>query len=87
MPVYQYQPLQPIKDCAFCKNGFEVRQHINDEPLAKCPACGTLIKRIISCCNINTRCSEKSLLSDSNLKKHGFTKLVKESKGKYRKIV
>ena len=87
MPTYQYQTIQPKTGCHFCKNGFEIRQPMSDEALTKCPSCGAPVRRIISVCHINTRYSEKSILSDRNLKKHGFTKLVKEAKGKYRKIV
>ena len=87
MPTYQYQPIKDGKGCHFCKNGFEIFQHMTEESLTKCPRCGTEIKRVISGCNINTRPSTKSVLSDKNLKKHGFTKLVKEGKGKYRKTV
>ncbi|MEK7449813.1 MAG: zinc ribbon domain-containing protein [Planctomycetota bacterium] len=93
MPTYQYQSVQPgrggrKKNCDFCRTGFEIIQRMSDSPLQKCPECGEAITRIISACNVNTRIiSNKILLSDNNLKKHGFTKLVKESKGKYRKII
>ena len=58
---------------------------MSEEPLGKCPRCGGPIERLISRCAINTR-SEKSMLSDKNLKAKGFTKLVKEDTGRYRKV-
>jgi len=58
---------------------------MSDDALKKCPECGQPIERIISRCAINTR-GEKSMLSDRNLKEKGFTKLVKDDSGGYRKV-
>ena len=85
MPTYEYQAKDPKKACKHCRVRFEVRQSIKDAPLKKCPECGGPIERQISRTSINTR-GEKSMLSDSNLKAKGFTKLVKEDKGRYRKV-
>lgn len=88
MPIYQYQPIEDQTGCKFCKDGFELMQCMKDEPLAKCTHCGIAIRRIITATNINTKIkSTKSMMSDKNLKRLGFTKLVKEGKGKYRKTV
>lgn len=88
MPIYQYQPIESLAGCGFCKNGFEIMQSMKDESLAKCPICGTVIRRIITATNINTKIKgSKSMMSDKNLKRLGFTKLIKEGKGRYRKTV
>jgi len=86
MPTYVYQAVTPEKGCNICKEGFETEQSIKASPLKKCPDCGAQIKRIITQVNISTARSTKALLSDKNLKKHGFTKLVNEGEGKFRKI-
>ena len=57
------------------------------QPLKHCPHCGGPIKRIISLCSISTAMSERAMLSDKNLKEKGFSKLVKEDEGRFRKTV
>ena len=47
MPIYEYKAAGNTH-CEFCKNRFEVRQGINDEPLKKCPKCGAEIRRLFS---------------------------------------
>lgn len=59
---------------------------MHDEPLTCCPDCGQPIERLISACGISTQLSERAMLSDKNLKRHGFTKLVKDGEGRYRKV-
>ncbi len=86
MPTYEYQAIDPAAGCARCRERFEVRQLMRDEPLQCCPDCGGPVLRLISACGISTQ-SERSMLSDSNLKRHGFTKLVNEGGGKFRKTV
>jgi putative FmdB family regulatory protein len=86
MPTYEYQACKPKAGCEHCRQRFEVRQSMRDEPLAACPQCGQPVERLISACGISTRPSEKSMLSDKNLKAKGFTKLVNEGGGKYRKV-
>ena len=51
-----------------------------------CPHCGAPIERQISLCSMATTQSSKSMLSDKNLKQKGFTKLVNEGGGKFRKV-
>lgn len=85
MPTYEYMASNPKRACKHCRTPFEVRQSMRDQPLKKCPECGGPIERLISRCAVNTR-SEKSMLSDRNLKEKGFTKLVKEDTGRYRKV-
>ncbi len=86
MPTYEYEAADPAHACERCRTRFEVRQSMRDEPLARCPACGGPVQRLISACGISTQGSERSMLSDRNLKRHGFTKLVNEGGGKFRKV-
>ena len=51
MPIYEYQTLNPKGACNACRNGFEILQGINEEPLSTCPACGKKVKKIISWCH------------------------------------
>ena len=86
MPTYCYQATDKNKSCTLCREYFEIKQSMADKPLEKCPECGSPVHRIITSVGIKTSPSGKSLLSENNLKKHGFSKLVREDKG-YRKIV
>ncbi len=86
MPTYEYQAPEPDRGCEYCRARFEVRQSMKAEPLTRCPACGGPVERIISACGICTHGSERSMLSDRNLKAKGFTKLVNEGGGKFRKV-
>ena len=86
MPTYEYQAKKPGTACEHCRERFEVRQSIHDAPLGKCPQCGRPVVRLISRCGISTAPSTKALLSDKNLKAKGFTKLVNEGAGKFRKV-
>ena len=47
MPIYEYESKNGVH-CKLCKNKFEVRQGINDEPLKRCPECGAEIRRLFS---------------------------------------
>jgi putative FmdB family regulatory protein len=86
MPTYEYQAQDPAAGCQKCRERFEVQQFMRDEPLSACPQCGAAVMRLISSCGINTRGSERSMLSDRNLKAKGLTKLVNEGGGKFRKV-
>ena len=86
MPLYEYRASTGAKGCIHCRDTFEVRHSIHDGPLTKCPQCGGKIERIISACAFSTAQSSKSMLSDKNLKSKGFTKLVNEGGGKFRKV-
>ncbi|TET31999.1 MAG: zinc ribbon domain-containing protein [Planctomycetota bacterium] len=85
MPTYGYRACGE-KHCDVCEHGFELFQNISDEALDKCPMCGAPVEKVFFPPHISTGTSTKELLSDKNIKKHGFTKLVREEKGKYRKI-
>jgi putative FmdB family regulatory protein len=86
MPTYEYEAVERDNACEHCRNRFEVRQSIRDPALEKCPQCGNAITRLISRVDICTAPSAKSRLSDKNLKAKGFTKLVNEGGGKFRKV-
>ena len=83
MPTYVYRRREGEKGCARCAEGFETAQSMKDAALEKCPECGGAVERVIGAPAIVR--STKSLLSDKNLKAHGFQRLVKEDKGRYRK--
>jgi len=82
MPIYEYEAVDKDKSCGYCRNGFSELQSLKDKPFSECPDCGNEVRKIISAVFSSTR--EKNL--DKRAKKHGFTKLVKEDKGKYRKL-
>jgi putative FmdB family regulatory protein len=86
MPTYEYQAEDPQAGCEHCRTPFEVRQAMHDEPLTACPRCGGRVVRLISRCGISTSPSARSMLSDKNLKTKGFTKLVNEGGGKFRRV-
>ena len=41
MPYYQYR-------CNDCKNEFEKRQRMSDDPLTECPVCNGRIRRVVN---------------------------------------
>ncbi len=77
MPVYEYEHIG--KGCSIGKQ-FEVTQSIASDKLTKCPECGRKVKRLISLVAINTP------KTNSDLKSHGFTKLVKRDDGVYENV-
>jgi len=83
MPTYVYRKREGEKGCRHCAEAFEVVQLMRDEPLQACPECGGAVERVIVPVNIIR--STKPMLSDKNLKRHGFQRFVKEQKGRYRK--
>jgi putative FmdB family regulatory protein len=85
MPTYEYRAKDHSRSCRHCTESFEVHQAMSAPPLTTCPVCGAAVERIISLFSVSTRQSTRSLLSDKNLKRHGFTKLVNEGEGKFRK--
>lgn len=87
MPTYEYRAKDQGAACDHCRERFEVLQLMSDDPLSACPQCGNPVERVISLCSVSTAQSTKSMLSDKNLKQKGFTKLVNEGEGKFRKTV
>lgn len=47
MPIYEYKAIGNTH-CQLCKDKFEVRQGINDEPLETCPRWGSEVRRLFS---------------------------------------
>jgi putative FmdB family regulatory protein len=84
MPTYIYEAARGEKGCPACQAGFEVSHGMNEPAPAECPRCGGRIRRRLTAPGIITRFNEKSTLSDSNLKRHGFKKLVNEGDGKFK---
>ncbi len=83
MPTYIYKARS--KGCSYCAETFEFQQRMSEPPLKACPKCGSEVERAICMPFIRTGRSDASTLSDNNLKKHGFTKLINEGDGKFRK--
>ncbi|MGE0708257.1 MAG: FmdB family zinc ribbon protein [Planctomycetota bacterium] len=85
MPSYAYRATTPEESCERCVERFDVVQKLSEAPLERCPDCGHAVRRVIvrSENMTNRRWDSKKQLSDGNLKRLGFKKLVKESDGKY----
>jgi len=47
MPIYEYKAISNTH-CELCKDKFEVRQELADEPLKRCPKCGSEVRRLFS---------------------------------------
>ncbi|MEW6713372.1 MAG: zinc ribbon domain-containing protein [Candidatus Riflebacteria bacterium] len=87
MPIYTYRAKDPDQSCCKCRDSFDTMQKITEEALTICPECGNEIVRIIHAAKPFKDKSEHKMLSDENLKKHGFKKLVKTGKGTYDEVV
>jgi len=83
VPTYEYRAKK--SGCEFCRDGFEFKQSMKDDRLKKCPECDGAVERVICVPFVQTGRSDKSTLSDGNLQKHGFNKLINEGDGKFRK--
>ena len=87
MPIYTYRAKDEKKSCEHCRESFETIQGIREDALTECPVCHNEIVRLIHASKPFKDRSEHKLLSDDNLKKHGFKKLVKTGKGTYDEVV
>ncbi len=87
MPFYTYRAKEPEKSCNYCRDSFETFQKIKEEPLESCPECDNAVVRIMHPAAQGRDDSNKKLLSDDNLKKHGFKKLVNRGGGKFDEVV
>lgn len=86
MPIYCYRKTDEAEGCEYCSNAFEIKQKMSDEALSSCPKCGGSVERIIAPYGVYFYTDrEKQMLSDKNLSRMGFTKLVREEKGVYRR--
>ncbi len=82
VPFYEYTCSEP-PGCEHCRDAFTELQRISDEPLARCPVCGSAIRRVVSAPNLVG--SSASDLKPSNIEKAGFTQYRKIGKGVYEK--
>jgi len=84
MPTYVYEVAEGEKGCPTCHMGFEVLHGISEARPAECPRCGAKVVRRLTAPGLVTRWNEKAILSDDNLKRHGFNTLHNEGDGKFR---
>jgi putative FmdB family regulatory protein len=87
MPFYTYRPRDPNKSCKYCRDDFEIVQKITEDALQICPDCGNEVVRIIFPARQSTEVPTDKLLSDDNIKKHGFKKLRNVGGGKFDEVV
>jgi len=71
----------------YCLGGFDVMQKMSDPVFEHCTYCGAPVKKIIKSINLQgkTTGSPKTILSEKNIAKHGFTQYKKTGKGQYEK--
>lgn len=87
MPIYSYRAQNVSDACDQCREAFDVMQKMSEPPVAVCPTCLKPVVRILHpAANVRLE-NTKQLLSDDNLKKHGFKKLVNRGGGKYDEVV
>jgi hypothetical protein len=82
MPLYTYQITTPASDGAI----IEIFQSLGTAPLTHDPATGAPVRKLITAPNLPLKhgaSAEKTKLSDANLHRSGFTKYVREGKGRY----
>lgn len=87
MPFYTYRAIKPEASCDHCLESFETLQSIKSDAMTECPKCHNPIVRLIQPVGFVQDTSEKKILSDENLKKHGFKKLVNAGGGKFDEVV
>ena len=81
MPLYMYEVLDGCEPY----ERFEVEQPLGSPPLIKHPITGERVRKLVSAASISlthTDKREKSVLSDQNLARHGFTKYEKADSGR-----
>ena len=79
LPIYEYRSTG--EGCPRCREPFQVIQGMREESLSRCPECDEPVERIFSSFSVKT-----NLLSNSNLKNQGFTKLERRDKGVYENV-
>ena len=87
MPLYTYRAIDSLHSCAECLDSLEQFQKMNEPPLAQCPSCKAPLVRIMHPVATVRDSSTSKTLSDDNLKKHGFKKLVNAGGGKFDEVV
>lgn len=86
MPTYVYQAAEPEHGCPSCSGSFELWQRMADEPLSACPQCQAPVRRLIQAAFFSRQQFSGKPPSDSKLEQLGFTKIVKDDDGKYKKL-
>ncbi len=81
MPIYVYRS-DAGRKC--CRRGFETLQPMKAKPLSACPTCGARVRRIPQPTLVNTRIKDGKMM-DGRIRDAGFTKITKDSDGRYRK--
>lgn len=84
MPTYLYVALEGEPGCPACHRGLEIVHGMSDAAPTSCPRCGGRIRREFTAPGLPSKWNEKSLLSEGNLKRHGFKTLRNEGDGKFR---
>ena len=82
MPIYTYQIVTPADDGEV----IEIFQPIDAAPLTHHPDTGAPLRKLITAPNLPLKhgnSAEKTKLSDANVARNGFTKYVREGKGRY----
>lgn len=77
MPLYLYECEN--NDCP-CGGTFRAEQHMTDDALTVCPHCGGPVSRLITPVTLSVP------IGDTDLKGHGFAKLVRRDKGVYENV-
>ncbi len=80
MPIYVYQSADD--GCEKCREGYEVLQGVDDDPVTECPRCGAEMRRVPSTFNAG----RGDVLSDSNLRENGFKKMRNTEDGLRREV-
>lgn len=82
MPLYLYEAAEGAGGCGKCRDGFSVRQRLDEPKLDKCPECGGKIVRVV--------CAPGLAHSRTDLhyraKRAGFHTLKRVGKGEYEKM-
>ena len=82
MPIYVYEADDPAVSCEECREGFEIRQSLAEEKLAKCPKCGSPVIRVIQAPGLTHSKTDLHYRA----KRAGFKCLKKVQKGEYESI-
>ncbi len=83
MPVYTYQIL---KQDGTPGESFEVLRKMSDPPLERHPETGEKVRRVykpVHIAGMTSTLHSKTLLSDKNLEKNGFTAYRRNGRGNY----
>ena len=81
MPIYEYQAVDESAACDACRAQFEHLQRVGETPLETCPACGALVRKLISAPAVGR--SQTGF--DDRAKSAGFHKLKRLGHGEFEK--